>query len=168
MSKQLFHADDLVQVAKDLGPSMSHFTADCRAIVIGSYCDLYGGNRDCHTYSLYLEGRGECSWYEEWQLTLIEHNQQVLLQEWRAARDKKIAQESDLDWIFANGAQVLKSASGASIEALGAKLGIDNLWGSMGEGITYYSNAIAILAYCEPFLRSGDKAAFLASTMVKS
>ena len=51
---QKFHKGDWVRVAKDLGPSMRHFTANCEAIVIGSYADQYGG--DCREdYTLHLK-----------------------------------------------------------------------------------------------------------------
>ena len=55
---------------------MSHFDTDVDAIVVGSYRDQYGGT-DCESYTLVLlDKKGvpyeECSWYEEYQLTLID------------------------------------------------------------------------------------------------
>lgn len=88
--KQKFHKGDLVQVAKDLGPSMSHFTGDCRAIVIGSYRDKYGGGKDeTQLYTLFLEGRDTCSWYHEHQLTLIKRGQYDLLDTWEEEAKKR-------------------------------------------------------------------------------
>ena len=55
---QKFKKGDYVRVAKDLGPSMGHFPADCDAIVIGSYKDQYGGS-DTKSYTLSLKGNGE-------------------------------------------------------------------------------------------------------------
>lgn len=40
--KSEFIMGDYVRVAKDLGPTMSHFTSDCDAIVLYSYADIYG------------------------------------------------------------------------------------------------------------------------------
>ena len=74
-SGQTFHAGDLVRVAKDLGPHMSHFRGDCDAVVVGSYADQYGcqprQRQLARQYTLRLEGAGRASWYDEEQLTLI-------------------------------------------------------------------------------------------------
>lgn len=71
---QKFFAGDLVRIADDLGPSMSHFTSGCEAVVIYSYAEHYGETRGRYTkmYCLYLPNEGESSWYEEEQLTFIE------------------------------------------------------------------------------------------------
>ncbi|KKL65339.1 hypothetical protein LCGC14_2155950 [marine sediment metagenome] len=81
MSKQMFHKGDLVHVTKDMPSYMSHFTGDSDAIVIGSYADQYGGTT-INDYTLHLKGRGQTSWYEENQLTLIERNRSDLLKTW--------------------------------------------------------------------------------------
>lgn len=160
---QKFHHGDLVQIASDLGDFMRHFPSGCRAIVIGSYRDQYGGGpQNSKDYSLLLEGRGECSWYYEHQLTLIERDQSALLDRWRVERDAKNAQMADMDWIFANGAYVLSVSPGASVGALGKHLGIDNMWGAHGEGMSLYANSLAVLSVAAPFLETGDKAGFLA------
>lgn len=78
---QKFHKGDHVMVAKDLGPNMSHFKSDCEAIVIGSYKDQYGGN-NTNSYTIHIKGRGQTSWYEEHQLTLIRIRAIDLLDEW--------------------------------------------------------------------------------------
>jgi len=157
--KQKFHNGDLVRISKDLGATMKHFTNDCEAIVIGSYDEQYGsGNAETHEYSLHLKGRGHCSWYHEDQLTLIETGRRDLMDEWKAAEEREATEKGDLDWIFSHGDEVLKSAHGATLATLGACLGCDNLWGSRGEGITYYSNAMRILEIAGPFLRIGDRA----------
>ena len=80
---QTFQRGDWVRVAKDLGPSMRHFPADCEAIVVGSCKDRYGGGkRESQIYTLYLKEQGQCSWYEENQLTLIEPGHHAKLCEW--------------------------------------------------------------------------------------
>lgn len=72
MIKQKFHRGDQVHIAKDLGPSMSHFENDRNAIVIGSYRDLYGGD-DTKSYSVMFADGSTSSWYDEWQLTFLRH-----------------------------------------------------------------------------------------------
>jgi hypothetical protein len=161
---QKFHKGDHVRVAKDLGPGMSHFTSDCEAIVMGSYEDQYGGRRDQGDntqYTLHLKGRGESSWYYQHQLTLIAKKQMKLLKQWEAEEEAEEKQQSDLDWIFANGKAVLESASGATVSALAACMGITDLWGPRGEGITYYMRSMFVLAHAKPYLTSGDKAGWL-------
>jgi hypothetical protein len=159
---QKFHRGDLVHVAKDLGPAMQHFTADVDAIVIGSYNDQFGGH-NTKDYSLYLKNHGKVSWYEEWQLTLIKKDQQALLEQWREDARKNRKQKSDLDWIFAHGKEIAKgnNVHGATITALGRCLGITNLWGSHGEGMTWYINAAKILSHAEEFLETEDKEGWL-------
>lgn len=157
---QAFHAGDWVRVAGDLGPSMRHFPAGGEAIVMGSYDDLYGGG-DHASYSLYLHGRGETSWYYEGQLELVEHGRFDLLDQWRVERALDETQKGDLDWIFSNGPEVLEKGYGASIQALAESCGVVDLWGARGQGIDYYANALAVLAAARRFLESGDKAGWL-------
>ena len=158
---QKFQKGDWVQVAKDLGPSMSHFTADCEAIVIGSYADQYGGSNR-NSFTLHLKGRGQSSWYYGNQLTLIESGRKDKLRQWKATAKAEVKQKSDLDWIFANGPAVAEKPHGASIAALAKCFGLTNLWGRNGEGITYYSNAMGTLELAMPYLKAGDKAGWLA------
>lgn len=77
-----FRIGDLVQITKDLGPSMSHFTSDCRAIVVASYAQQFGGSNH-NSYTLFLEHKGEVSWYKDHQLTYLEHNRGDLRMEWQ-------------------------------------------------------------------------------------
>lgn len=160
MSEQKFHNGDLVRVAKDLGPMMSHFTGDCEAIVQYSYADKYGGS-NTDSYGLHLKGHGEVAWYHEWQLALIESGRGDLLKQWKDEEAADDAQKSDLDWIFAHGQEVIEKGYGASVEALAACFGLTNLWGSRGEGVVYYANAMATIRAATPFLAIGDKAAYL-------
>lgn len=160
---QKFKNGDYVRVVKDLGRCMSHFTADCDAIVIHSYKDKYGGNdRQANEYCIHIKGQGETSWYSEEQLTLIEKNRIDLLKIWKKEEKEEKRLHSDLDWIFANGKSVLHSASGATIKTLADCVGVGNLWGPHGEGFVYYQNAMAILHLAKPFLESNDKAGWIA------
>lgn len=158
---QKFHKGDWVRVAKDLGPFMIHFTADCEAIVIGSYADQYGGN-NTKSYTLHLKDRGECSWYEEQQLTMIESGRLDKLKHWQDEQEAERKQKSDLDWIFSHGPQVLDEPDGASIQALANCFGLTNLWGSHGEGFVYYENVMGTLALAAAYLKAGDKDGWLA------
>lgn len=155
---QQFQKGDLVHVAKDLGPSMSHFTSDVDAIVIGSYADQYGG-RNRQDYTLHLKGHGECSWYHGSQLTLLERGRSDLLDQWRADKNAEVKRVSDLDWIFA---QEAKSVThGASVEALARCLGITNMWGSHGEGFVWVENAMRVMSVALPFIEAKDQAGWL-------
>jgi hypothetical protein len=162
VSRQKFHKGDLVRIAKDLGSCMSHFTADCDAIVLGSYRDQFGGSgNDTKSYSVFLKDEGECSWYEEWQLTLIQPARLDLLKEWETAMEKDREEKSEHEWIFEHGKEVLKEGYSASIETLAGDLGITNMWGSHGEGYVYMSNALAVMAHASRFLKKNDKKGWL-------
>ena len=93
---QKYHRGDHVKIAKDLGETMSHFEANCEAIVLYSYKDEYGGkDYDVEDYSVYIKGIGQVSWYEEDQLTLIKKKRLGLLSEWKkefAIQTKKCAE----------------------------------------------------------------------------
>ncbi len=161
MSKgQKYQKGDHVQVAKDLGQCMGHFTNDCEAIIVGSYADQFSGE-DATSYTIHIKGEGETSWYEEHQLTLIEANRIDLLEQWEKEEKEEAETKSSLDWIFAHGNEVLESAHGSTVKALAGCFGLANLWGSWGEGFTYYVNAQKTLFLAKPFLETGDKAGWL-------
>ncbi len=161
MSEQLFHHGDLVRIDKALPGYMSHFTMDRDAIVIASYSDKFGGSmRREPQYTIHIEGSGQVSWYQQSILTLIEHNCSHMLEVWEAAAKKLHDKESDLDWIFENGASVLDSASGSTTQALWDLTGLGSIWGSRGEGVTAYANARTILALAAPYLLKGDREGF--------
>lgn len=157
---QKFHKGDLVHVAADLGRSMSHFTADIDAIVIGSYKDQYGGD-STDSYTLHLKGRGQCSWYYEGQLDLIERNRMDLLEQWEREKREEEARVSDLAWIFSHGAEVMKRPHGATLEALGRLMGMHNMWGTMGEGITLYEMQLYVMDIARPYLWTCDEEGFV-------
>jgi len=152
-----FKKYDHVRIAKDLGPTMDHFTKGCNAIVVEV------GTKDSwgESYGLHIEGKGYSAWYHDHQLTLIAHNRKGLLKKWEAAEKKLEEQQGDLDWIFKNGKAILRSASGASVCALAKEMGLTNLWGSHGEGMTYYMNALRVLDLSKPFLINRDKKGWL-------
>lgn len=163
MSKQKFQKGDLVEVDEDLGSTMRHFDSGCNAIVIGSYADQYGGS-NTSSYTLYIKDKGRVSWYNEYQLTLIEEDCLDLLEDWKREKKAKDKRKSNLDWIFNNGERVLENGYGPSISRLAKEFGVNNLWGNNGEGFTYYMNAIRILKLSEPYLKAGDKEGFLTFT----
>lgn len=153
--KQKFHKGDYVKAVWG-GPAED-------AVVIGSYADQYGGySQHCHSeYTVSTREGGRCSWYSDNQLTLIEHGRLDLLKKWDKEREQDAKQKSDLDWIFSHGSEVLERKYGASIQALANCFGVTNLWGSSGEGITYYENSVTTLQYAYEFLVSGDKQGWL-------
>lgn len=80
---QKYHEGDLVKIAEDLGASMSHFTAGCKAIVMYSYEEKYGSSSgSAEKFCVYIKGKGPVSWYKEHQLTLIKPNCFDLLDGW--------------------------------------------------------------------------------------
>jgi len=160
---QKFHKGDWVRVIKDLGSSMSHFESDCEAVIIGSYADQYPQHdrTNTHDYTIFIKGGGQVSWYGENQLILIDAGRIDLLQQWEDTKAAEIKEKSDIDWIFSHGQEVIDNPHGASIKSLASCFGLDNLWGSHGEGVTYYSNAMGTMWLAEPFLKANDKIGWL-------
>lgn len=91
---QKFFKGDLVQVG-EMPEYMSHFTGNCKAIVLYTYKEHYGDGirRGDKQFCLYLlPNKGASAWYEEDQLTLIEPDRLDLLPKsnvHRAAWDAK-------------------------------------------------------------------------------
>lgn len=79
---QKFFKGDLVQVGK-MQVYMSHFADNCKAIVLYTHAEQYGGTgRQEKQYALYILKRGDTgfnAWYDEDQLTLIEPDRFDLL-----------------------------------------------------------------------------------------
>lgn len=153
---QKFTKGDLVRIARGLGPSMSHFQSNSEAVVIGSYADQYGGG-DVDNYTLHLKGGGRCSWYKGHQLTLIERGRLDILSQWEDEEKAEEEVKGNLDWIFQNGKDILKSAHWSTISTLAKCFGLTDLWGSSGEWFVYYHNAMATLSMAKPFLEAGDQ-----------
>ena len=100
---------------------------------------------------------------------MIEANRSELLEQGESDAKAEADMKSDLDWIFSHGKEVLEAPHGSTIAALAECFGLTNLWGSRGEGITYYTNAMKTMAAAEPFLKTGDKEGWLnAATEAKS
>lgn len=162
---QKYHKYDLVRIAKDLGSSMSHFPNNKRAIIIGSSADEFGDD-DTDSYTVFIEGHGECSWYHEWQLELISANRKDIYNIWKSKMDRKAREESDLDWIFKNGKKIMNDIlekneypSGKIVITLAKALGIseNDMWGSHGEGVTFMQSYLQVLEMAVPFLLKEDK-----------
>jgi len=158
--KQRYNTGDHIMIAKNLGEGMSHFTNDAEAIVKYTYSQKFGGD-NIDSYCLFIKDHGETSWYHEHQLTLIEENRSDLLEIWEKEKEDEIKLKSDIDWIFDNGPVVADSPHGASVSTLASCFGLTNLWGSNGEGITYYTNSMGTLQIAKPFLLKKDKKGWL-------
>ena len=158
---QKYQKGDLVQVNKKLPSTMSHFTANVQAIVVGSYNDKFGGG-NTSDYTLYIEGQGETAWYHDTNFTLIEKDRLDLLAVWKKTAEELRVKQVNLDWIFDNGPELVRDGiPGPSFSTLGLNLGITNLWGTNGEGITYFNNCNAIRAVVKPFMLTKDKEGWL-------
>lgn len=155
MSEQKFQCGDYVRVIDN-----HHYHKDEEGIVVGSYCDQFGGN-NTEDYTLFIKDKGESSWYEESSLVLIESHCNGLLEEWKQARDADNKIKSDLDWIFSHSIEVLENKYGASVQALASCFGLMDLWGKNGEGFVYYENSVITLALAKDYLKNGDKEGWL-------
>lgn len=153
--KQKYKEYSLVKVADDLGPHMSHFKSGVEAVVLYTYASRYGGSNN-ESYGLYLKGSGETAWYYENQLTLIDEDGKKYLALWREEENTRKERESNLDWIFENGPEILDKLSGYSAQALADSMNLGSLWGFRGEGIDYYYNYQIIMAVAKPYLEKQD------------
>ena len=161
-SSQQFQRGDLVRVAADLGPCMSHFRTNADAIVLGSYADQYGcrDKRTANQYTLLFTDSGsESSWYDADQLTLLRHVGDEGIREVESARQLRQKREADLDWIVANWPAIRHNPPGASVAALARLIGINDLWGPRGEGFDYMVNSMAVIKIFDEVLLTGDVAA---------
>ncbi len=158
-STQLFKRTDVVHIAADLGPSMSHFSgAGQEAIVMSSYSDQYGGRADGpHDYTLLIDG-SETSWYHEHQLTKVRDGTEAEILEIKAAKAALMEQQSQIPWIVENWPRLKaeNSIPGASVAALGKLMGITDMWGGRGEGVAWYANADYIVKFLTRVLDTGD------------
>ena len=152
---------DHVFINKITCSSKSHFSSDCEGIIDYSYASEYGRGSEL-SYGIFIKDKGTSAWYEHDELSLIERGRVDLLGEWEQSLEATHNKESDLDWIFDNGQRVLEMASGSSIEALAVSMGVkDSLWGSSGEGLDYYSNAMRVLLVAKPYLETRNKDGWL-------
>lgn len=161
---QAFQKGDLVRLADVFPDCMSHFGGrGSQAIVIGSYSDQYGGMDDDTDpgYTLFIEGRGESSWYQQSLLTLIEKSRIDLLDVWKNAAEEERKQLRDLDQIFAKEYAGLEDFNTVSAQALADVMEMGSLWGSRGEMYTLMQNTNILFTLTLPFLRHKDKAGFM-------
>jgi hypothetical protein len=112
-------------------------------------------------YSIYIEGSGGAAWFFDSELELIEHNRGDLLIEWQKEAEERKERESNIDWIFANGTEVIKTHPVDSLQTLAHYLGNDNLWGEFGEAMTLFINSKVVMDVAKPFLLTGDKEGYL-------
>lgn len=153
---QKFKRGDVVRIADDLGPMMAHFEKGQTAIVMGSYDDQYGGGNS-RDYTLMLEDCSRVSWYHEDQLTFIRHDPEEIARRTKA-REERQNQETNLGWIVSNWPKIRERTPGATLQHLADMAGLGDLWGSRGEGIDYFANALAVRELFDPVLSRGDEA----------
>lgn len=84
---QKFQKGDLVQITKDLGPSMCHFPNDALAIVLYSSRKGSVAPEGGNIYALFVEDHGYSAWYEEDQLTLVQSGRDDLLDLWEQEKN---------------------------------------------------------------------------------
>ncbi len=165
---QKFKRGDVVMVADDLGPHMSHFRAGAEAIVMGSYADKFGSSdpycsNDFKSFTLMFTDNGnQSSWYEEEQLTLLHHGGDSYIAEIERLRDERHTVEANLDWILENWKAIREQPPGASIDFLMRQIGITEPWGKHGEGFVWHANASGTILLLDDVLCAGDKSAALA------
>ncbi len=155
---QQFHRGDVVHIAADLGPTMSHFTSDVDAIVMYSYAERYGGS-DVGSYSvMFCDDGSECAWYHPHQFTLLRHGGQEEIDRVLAAKEVRVKQECELGWIVANWPTFKERGSypGASMMYLMRRVGIAEPWGNHGEGYVYHANAMGTVEFLDPIMSTGD------------
>lgn len=158
MRTQKFRRGDLVHIAKITSEWMAHFDSDLDAIVMGSYKDQFGGD-NVQSYTLLLLPRGSsCSWYEEHQLTKIGHVGEEGIKMAKEQREKQDALHADLDWIISNWPRIRdEGVPGASMGKLAELAGGLDLWGSSGEGFTYYTRSKWLMHSFDAALLSGNR-----------
>lgn len=155
--KQKFKRGDVVHIAADLGQSMSHFTNDKNAVILGSYADQFGGSNTKSYTVIFLDTGGECSWYHENQLTFIEHSGEELITKVKKEREKREVIEKDLNWIVSNWKKIrIEGVPGASMCRLMFLIGIINPWGNHGEGMDYANHARYTFKCLDTVLLTGD------------
>ena len=81
MKMQMFQRGDRVFISKPLGRMYKAYLSGVEAIVIGSYADKYGGD-DHNNYTLFVKGKGQCSWYDGECLVFLERGRTDMLKQW--------------------------------------------------------------------------------------
>ncbi len=156
--EQKFKRGDLVHIAKDLGESMSHFTADKDAVIIGSYADQFGGSNIKSYTIMFLDTGDECSWYDEHQLTFLRNEDERFIRKIKKTRDERESVESNLGWIVENWKDIRTKVPGASTIKLMSLVGITEPGGKHGEGIDWYNHALYTIRLLDEVLLTGNLA----------
>lgn len=143
MSK--FNVGDLVEVKSE---------DKCAAIIL-EFNKCNGG------YSLFRRYSGVAAWFHSSELAFVEKGREDLLHEWKAEIENTRKIQSDIDWVFANGNEVIGKMYEPSIQRLADMLKIGDLWGKRGEGFVFISNSYKVLLLARKFLEVGDKEGFV-------
>ncbi len=153
---QKFTRGDVVHIAADLGSSMFHFEKDKDVVILGSYADKFGGT-NTHSYTvLFIEDGNEISWYEEYQLTFLRHEDEGFIEKIKKAREEYDAKVSQLDWIVDHWKDVRSSLPQSSAVKLMALIGITEPWGKHGEYWDFYEHYSLTFKLLDPVLLTGD------------
>lgn len=149
-------AGDLVRVKRtiveNLGKGSWGAYADKDAVV--DHTDCTGDQ-----YCLCFKEMGCVSWFDDFDVEFVEHHREDLKEQWQKEIEERNEKTADLDWIFAQSR--ITDLTGSSFQALYELLGGHSLWGSRGEGLTYFHNVMCTAQLVEPFLKTHDKNGFL-------
>jgi hypothetical protein len=160
---QKFERGDVVRIAVDLGPSMSHFRADTEAIVLNvsgarqvtSYpLDGHPSETEAQYGVMFLDTGAESSWYKESQLTYIRHGGEYEIARISIMRQERIKNEKEISWIVENWATIRDRLPRASKYELIRRMGLKSTFGSFGSG--YRLDATTALRMLDPILASKD------------
>lgn len=152
-----FKRGDVVRVADDLGPQMSHFRSGEDAVVMGSYRDQFGHGRGPDNYTVMFLDGAEHSWYPACTLAILRHEDEVFIEGIKAAAKELEAVQSQLPWIVENWPGIReKGVPGASMATLMKGVGITDPWGPQGEGFCYHQNAQLTMALLDDVLKTGS------------
>lgn len=162
-SEQKFKRGDVVRVsdaspvgwgrdAKGKEYAILNSRAGQQGIVIGSYKDQFGGpSAGPVSYTLMFNGNG-VSWFDEHDLTLVRHGSESDITAQIAERESRESHERDLSWIAAHWLEIRERVPGATAEELMRRVGINEPWGSQGEGSAWYANWQQTFSALDPIL----------------
>ena len=111
---------------------------------------------DDHCYTVLFEDGGTCSWYYERQLTLVDIGGEHEIKRIEDARAKRENEQVNLEWIVKNWKSIRDAPPYAVANFLMGLVGINNPWGSRGEGMAYYANWMQTFELLDPILIQGE------------
>ena len=126
----------------------------CNAIVIGSYADQFGGD-NVESYTLFVEGGGKTSWFQEGELTMIRHAPD-LLASWEEQREARIRDYSDVKWVRKNWAEIRENPSSASILALFRLIDFESAFLRNGEYFCLFGDWESLFPFFDMVLSAGS------------